>query len=62
VLPDYHTHTMAGLRMDTAAFGPLMAAALPDLHAHFELIEVRRNFLFPPLFHHSRSHPARYRS
>jgi hypothetical protein len=41
VLPDYHTQTMAGLRIDTAAYGPVVAAAMPELHAHFERIEVR---------------------
>lgn len=59
-LPDYHTHTMAGLRIDTAAFGTVVAAALPELHSHLESIEVRGQHMGLGLGLGSRWHLSRY--
>ena len=37
VIPDYHTHQMTGLRIDTQAVATLVGATLPKLEAHFGL-------------------------
>jgi len=40
VLPDFYTQRMAGLKIDTEAFGIVFEASLPELHAHFVTLEV----------------------
>jgi len=40
VVPDYHTHYMSGLRVDTALFASLVANTLPSLYARFCDLEV----------------------
>jgi hypothetical protein len=40
VVADYHTQSMTGLRIDTALFAELVATSLPELHRHFEELEV----------------------
>ena len=42
VIPDYHTHMMTGLRIDTQLFSSMVAQCLPNLDAHFSELQVQR--------------------
>ena len=45
MLPDYHSHMMTGLRVDTHLFSALVATTLPALEAHFVALEVPTEIL-----------------
>jgi len=45
VVPDYHTHQMTGLRIDTQLFSSMVAQCLPSLDSHFAELQVPTEIL-----------------